>query len=561
MNFVKNISRILAFSLVFVFACTEEFIDKPIQPGTESDASFRKTADGLQYTLNASYSVLSGNYWYQYHLNRLVLGNYRSDDAQAGGEDENDGIADYAVSDFNIFSTNSIFQEFWRTCYIGVHYANAVIEFAPAALENASVADAARINRYVAEAKTLRGFFYFELVKEYGDLPLVLDATSQSLRPRTNRLAIYDQIEKDLLEAAEVLPAANTIAAAEKGRMSSGSALAILAKAYIFRASLEQPEKYFNLSYETAKKVISSGQFALMPTYDALWKQSGDFSSEAIVEGGQPAEDGKGDIGYPGVFTGPRYYYNLVNGQLVKGSASAYGWGKNTPTQDFVDAFEKGDPRLNWTVYMQGDSANSGSSKPSEKFKMRLICFDHSATGYYLRKLDPNGYPYNGQNHLNLKYYRYADLILIGAEAANEVGKTGDALAWLELVRARARKTRAARNHENDVIPGVPVQITAGSQDELRTIIRNERRVELGLEDHRFYDLVRWDGTGGFNWKLAIEQAQRKVGPNYQIDSDDKSGQPRKPHVVIVESKHKLGPIPDVEIRTSGNTLSQNEGY
>jgi len=253
MNFVKNISRILAFSLVFVFACTEEFIDKPIQPGTESDASFRKTADGLQYTLNASYSVLSGNYWYQYHLNRLVLGNYRSDDAQAGGEDENDGIADYAVSDFNIFSTNSIFQEFWRTCYIGVHYANAVIEFAPAALENASVADAERINRYVAEAKTLRGYFYFELVKEYGDLPMVLDATSQSLRPRTNRLAIYDQIEKDLLEAAEVLPAANTIAAAEKGRMSSGSALAILAKAYIFRASLEQPEKYFNLSYETAK--------------------------------------------------------------------------------------------------------------------------------------------------------------------------------------------------------------------------------------------------------------------------------------------------------------------
>jgi hypothetical protein len=566
MKHLHKLKIAFALLLVILSSCSEEFINKPIQPGTESDASFRKTADGLLFTLYASYSVLSGNYWYQYHLNRLVLGNYRSDDAFAGGEDDNDGVSDYAVNEFNIFSTNNIFEEYWRTCFIGVHYANAVIEYAPLAIKTANEADKERIARYVGEAKCLRAFFYFELVKEFGDLPLVLDATSQSLRPRTPRLEIYDQIEIDLLDAAKVLPKANTISEAEKGRVSSGTALAVLAKAYIFRASIDQdPSKYHALSYETAKKVIESGQFTLVSTYDALWKQSGDFSTEAIIEGGQPAEDGQGDIGYPGVFTGPRYYYLndsvTENGLLIKSPASAYGWGKNTPTQDFVNAFEKGDHRKNWTIYEQGDSANSGSSKDNERFTMRLICFNHSASGYYLRKLDPNGYPFKGQNHLNLKYYRYADLILIGAEAANEIGKTEDALAWLELVRARARNTKPAPNHEKDVISGAPVVIKSAGKDELRKLIHNERRVELGLEDHRYYDLVRWDGKNGFDWKTTIEEARKVVGPNYQIDSDAKSGQSRKPYLVIVEEKHKLGPVPDAEIRTSGNTLTQNAGY
>ena len=564
MKSYKYLLRVLIFSIILLLgACSEDFIDKPIQPGTESDASFRKTADGLSYTLNASYAPLSGNYWYQYWISRHVMGNNRTDDIQPGGEDENDDVQSHALSDFNIFSTNTIFEDFWRHCYIGVHYANAVIEFAPSALTVAKTEEVARINNYVGEAKCLRAYWYFELVKNYGDVPLLLSATSQKLIPRTNRLLVYDQIQKDLVEASEVLKPANQLSAADKGRMNSGSALAILAKVYLFRASLE-PEKadqYYNLAYETAKNVIESGQFNLLPAYNTNWIVAGDFSAEGIVEGGQPAIN-NADTGYGVIFTAPRYYYTgekTPDGLNIKGPASAYGWGFSNPTQDFVDAFEPGDPRKNWTVLVQGDSANVGVS---DKKVMQLICFDHSTTGYYLRKYLPeNGYPTKTQNIKNVKYYRYSDLLLVGAEAANETGKTTDALAWLEIVRLRARNTSAAPHHAQDKIAGAPVLITETNKDALSTIIQNERRVELGVEDHRFYDLVRWDGKNGFDWKSRIETAQRIVGPNFQIDSDEKSGTPRSPRVVIVEPRHKLSPIPESEIKTSGNTLTQNEGY
>ena len=558
----KNSHKILTlFLLLILMACSDEFITKPIQPGSQSDAAFRKTADGLLFTLNASYAPLAGNYWYMFSLNRMTLANYRSDDAQKGAESLESDAAEQSINDFNIFSTNPIVAQLWRCCYIGVHYANAVIESAPDALEVALPADRSRIKNYVGEAKVLRAFWYFELVNAYGDVPMLLSATDQTLIPRTNKLLVYDQIQKDLIEASEALQQANQLAPSDKGRMNSGAALALLAKVYLFRASLE-PEKandYYTLAHQAAKKVIVSGQFSLLSAYGDNWKPVGDFSSEGIIEGGQP--DDRGDIPYFGVATAPRYYYTgkkTMDGLNIKGPSSAYGWGFNTPTQDLVDAFEIGDPRKNWTVFMQGDSANCGISNKST---MLLICFDHSPTGYYMRKYTPNGYPANGQNHLNVKYFRYSDLILVGAEAANEIGNSADALAWLEMVRARARNTPAAPNHAIDKINGVPSVVTETNKDLLRSIIQRERRVELAMEDGRFYDLVRWDGKNGFNFATTITKAQAKIGPNYQIDSDEKSGTPRMAHIVVVEPRHKLLPIPDADIKTSGNTLSQNEGY
>jgi hypothetical protein len=242
---------------------------------------------------------------------------------------------------------------------------------------------------------------------------------------------------------------------------------------------------------------------------------------------------------------------------MTKGPASAFGWGMNLPTQDFVNAFEPGDPRKNWTVYVQGDQSNAFKLNSKE---YQLICFDHSTTGYYFRKYDPDGCP-DGSPYLNIKYYRYSDLILVGAEAANEVNQPADALTWLELVRGRARNTPAAPKHADDKVAGVPLQITGGSQSELREKIRNERRVELGLEGHRFYDLVRYDGFNGFSWKSVVETAQALPGPNYQISKTAKSGLPRTGRIVSVEDKHKLSPIPDSELRASSNTLTQNSGY
>jgi hypothetical protein len=557
----KQVYLFLLFlnSIIILASCSKDFIEKPVQPGNQSDVTFRKTAQGLLYTLNTAYSPLAGSQWQQYPLIWAYFGQMRTDDSHIGGEGDGDSPGERAMNNFNIFSTNDDVSVFWRTCYNGIHYANAVIYSAPGALELATPADAALINKYVGEAKCLRAYFYFDLVRQYGDLPLVLDA-SLTLRPRTDRLLIYDQIEKDLIEAAAALPKANELKAEDKGRMNSGSAMAILAKVYLFRASIENDKsgEYFTKSYETAKQVIDSKQFALLSTYDAVWRNTGDFSTEGIVEGGQPAPAVTSAAAsyWFGISQSPRYYYKLGTKDKVP---TTYGWGHNCPTQDFVNDFETGDPRLHWTVFFQGDSAVHGNTKSIKQ----AICFDLSTTGYYFRKYTPEYSRTTMENPLNIKYYRYSDLLLVGAEAANEINKPADALDWLEQVRARARNTKPEQNHRlaPEYIAGVPVRITTTDQGQLRDIIRHERRIELGLEGHRFQDLVRWDGTFGFDWITKVQTAQLLPGPNYEIDNTDNSGLPRVPHVVMVEEKHKLTPVPDSEIKASSNTLSQNPGY
>jgi len=567
MKTIKTIHKVLILiSVLFYTSCSESLIDKPLQPGTQSDVSFRQTAVGLLGTLNTAYSPLAGSQWQQYPLTWMNFGQMRTDDSMVGGEGDNDSPGAHALNDFIVYSTNGDFSTFWRTCYNGIHYANAVIYSAPGALAVAEPADVALINFYVGQAKCLRAYYYFDLVRQFGDVPLVLDA-SLAFRPRTSRLLVYDQIEKDLTEAAAILPKAKDLKPEDRGRMNSGSALAILAKVYLFRASIEPGKENdnFTKAYTKAKEVITDPkQFSLLSSYDKIWRNTGDFSTEGIVEGGQPAPEVTSAAAsyWFGISQSPRYYYELKTKKKV---GSTYGWGHNCPTQDFVNDFEKGDPRLHWTVYFPGDSAVHGNTKSIKQ----EICFDLSMTGYYYRKYTPEYSRTSMENPLNIKFYRYSDLLLVGAEAANEINKTADALDWLEQVRARARNTPPASNHKSaaEYTEGVPVKITTTDQGLLRGIIRHERRIELGCEGHRFYDLVRWDGTYGFDWKTTIETAQRLPGPNFEVDlesdgkPDVKSGMPRAPHIVLVEDKHKLSPIPDADIRSSGGTLTQNEGY
>lgn len=575
MKSYKNILKLLVFSLLLSWtSCSEEFINKPLQPGVQSDVSFRRTVVGLSGTLNTSYGVLAGSQWQQYNLTNLSLGVNRSDDSQIGGEGITDSPEGRNLNDFNIYASNGEFSTFWRTCYNGIHYANAVINSGPGALSVATPEEAILINKYVGEAKCLRAYFYFDLVRQFKNIPLVL-TSSLDLLPQTNFILIYDQIEKDCLEAAAALPKANELIPSDKGRMNNGSALAILAKAYLFRASVDAPDKadiWYAKSYETAKQVISSNQFTLLSTYDKIWRTTGDFSTEGIVEAGQPnPEETTSAASYwYGIYTAPRYYYKLGTREKM---GTVYGWGHHCPTQDMVNDFEPGDPRLHWSIFFQGDS----SIHATLAAKKQEICFDLSKTGYYLRKYTPEYKVVNDiNNSLNIKYYRYADLILIGAEAATEVGTASaitDALAWLEMVRARARNTPREPNHqtawtqipastsEKPFIDGTPAQIFTTNQDELRDIIRHERRIELHGEGHRFHDLVRWDGTHGFNWKTRIENAQALTGPNYQIDNTDNSGTARVPHQVVVLDWHKLNGIPPSEIKSGAGLLLQNPGY
>jgi hypothetical protein len=211
--------------------------------------------------------------------------------------------------------------------------------------------------------------------------------------------------------------------------------------------------------------------------------------------------------------------------QGVRGSGQwDLGWGWNTPTQELVDAFEPGDPRKNETILYSGQvDPLYGENVPPYPTVPRL---------YWNKKVYTNPADRLANNNkfgpwMNHRIIRYADVLLMAAEAANEIGgaqNTADALAWLEEVRGRARGNN----------PGILPEVTTTDQAELRDAIRHERRVELAMEEQRFFDLVRWG--------IDVDVLHAAGKTNYEV-------------------KHRLLPIPQNEIDKSGGILEQNPGY
>jgi len=154
---------------------------------------------------------------------------------------------------------------------------------------------------------------------------------------------------------------------------------------------------------------------------------------------------------------------------------------------------------------------------------------------------------------------------LRGAEAANETGNTADALTWLNMVRERARNTVAAKNHEADKVAGIPANVTTTNQDDLRDIIRHERRVELGCEGERYFDLARWHGTHGYDLEEIIENAYLIAGPDYELTTNAQASASETPrnglNIDVVIPKHLVAPIPQNEVDLTNGVVEQNQDY
>ncbi len=473
----------------------------------------------------------------------------------------NDNVERHELNEYRVFSDNSMIEDYWETLYLSIRYCNVVIDNAHFAKES-NPDEIKLIENYIAQARVIRAFDYFSLVRSFGGVPLMVSASSEIVA-RSTAKEVYSQIFNDLDMAisSKALQRADEIASDLKGQFSEGTALALQAKAYMYRAALE-PEKandYFTDAYNASKELIQSGQFSLTPGYNDLWELEGKFSDESIIEIGYPkfGENWQAHHWYATWFR-PRYLYDRGTRNKIPADQSR-GWGFNTPTQDFVNSFEKGDPRLYWTVWFPGDTAK-GLTADGLYYE---ICFHHSETGYYYRKTTIEQYHPSNKVFLGFKIYRYADLLLLAAEAANEIGETNDALTWLNMVRERARNTPPPVQHVNDVVEGVPADVTVTDQNELRDIIRQERRVELGCEGERFFDLYRWHGTHGYDLKNIIEKAYLIAGTDYQQANDEpRSGQKREPKIIDIElPKHLLLPVPKREIELTNGLIEQTEGY
>jgi len=355
----------------------------------------------------------------------------------------------------------------------------------------------------VAEAKFARAFAYFNLVRTFGEVPKIdfrIETQDQAIVPKSTIPEIYALIDEDLQDAVANLPLSWETRFV--GRLTQGAALALQAKTLLARNN-------FSGTLSAARMVIESGQYDLSVPYNMIFREQSENSKESVFEIQAHYDQNTRDVGI-----------TYANRQGLRGAGEFdLGWGWNVPNEILLDAFEEGDPRKDVTVLYSGQvNEPYGEDIPGNLDRQ-----------YWNKKVytDPSIRASTGSrtgDWFNFRVIRYADVVLMAAEAANELGQTDLALEYLEQVRARARGGN----------PAILPEVTTRDQDELRQAIRHERQVELGMENERFFDLVRWG--------IDVETFHAAGKTNYQ-------------------TKHRFIPIPQAEIDRSGGVLEQNPDY
>lgn len=487
--------RVLFLIFILVVSACSDFLEKPPQ-GELTQQTFPTTANDALLATNAMYNLMrSGGF----HQGLFPILDIMSDDARKGSN-PGDGASTVGTYDnFTHIPTESNIGTWWSTLYEGVKRANVVIERVPDIQM-----DAALKSRYISEARFVRALIYFDLVRAWGDVPLITTVTPERGEPRTPASEVYDLIEQDLLQAIDGLPEKSEYAATEMGRATKGAAKALLAKVYLFQQDFVNAELY-------ALEVINSGEYDLMPNFEDANSKAGEFGVESVFEiGALPLE---------GLENGGNQYANV---QGVRGTPNR-GWGFNRPSLDLQNSFEPGDPRLDATVIFLGEvldgitiAGDGGTPDELRDGSNNLIEIET-----YNQKVWTPGENVPTQHDHNKRIIRYADVLLMAAEALNENGKSAEALIYLNQVRERARGGAS-------ILPDV----TETNTDLLREIILDERRHELAMEGHRFWDLVR---TG---------KAEEVLGP-----------------LGFVVGKHELLPIPQSEMDLTNGIWDQNPNW
>jgi len=489
---MKNIFIVI---IVLVFSsCSDDFLNRNPK-GNLTAETFFENEEHAVWATNAIYANFRS--WEYCGLPYLGATDVVSDDADKGST-ENDGPYLKEVDDFQFDATNQTFSTIWRGHYQTISRANIAINRVP----DINMPDALK-DRLIGEAKFLRAFNYFRLVQWFGDIPLVLTQLTDDqyfTTKRNTKTEIYAQIEKDLTDAIAALPEKSKYKAEDLGRATKGAAKGILAKLYML-------DKKYDKALTLCEEIISSGEYSLMPNYNQIFTQAGENGPESIFEIGSVALQASivGSGATP---------YNMVQG--VRGVPNL-GWGFNRPSDDLIANYEPGDPRRQATIIYVGEVLPDGSTIVQDNPEILDERFNQKAWVGKHPGLQDNGPG-------NIRLLRYADIILLAAEAANELGNVTKALEYVNMTRKRARGTNTF----------ILKDLTITNKDALRTAIRRERRSELAMEQHRWFDLQRWG---------IQNEVMTKVG---------------KP---FVANKHELFPLPQTEIDLGGGSLSQNPGY
>lgn len=453
----------ILIAVVLLSGC-EKFLDKPVK-GKQTFDSFYTTEAECTQALIGCYQSLSPEDWWEMDYFWLI-GDVCSDDAFKGNSIEGDQQEFGNMARWIIDSQNEWLDIKWRYSYISISRANLIIEYVP----NADIDENLR-NLIVAEAHFLRGLAYFELVKNFGGAVLLDRQPAPSdLIPRSSIEDSWLFIENDFKHAADVLPLKSEQSGENMGRATKGASLAYLARVSLYQDKFAEAKSY-------SEQVIALNDYQLEADFGNIWSVHNPNGIESIFEI-QSNYD-------------PVQYTGSALPVLTRSRADG-GWGFGTPSSH-LENFMQGDPRLIHTIIKHGDYVD----EDHPEYDTQL---DQNESGRINRKFyigmddrtPDDEYIKAPLNHI---LFRFADLLLIHAEASAQLGNDGPALQSLNDVRERA---------------GASLANESGSG--LLDMILDERRLELALEGHRYYDLKR---TG----KLAFAM-EDFVNYNLNISTD-----------------------------------------
>jgi starch-binding outer membrane protein, SusD/RagB family len=579
---MKNIKIFIACIALFfgAIACKEEFLNVPAT-GSLSKAQLSSNA-GLEGALISAYAQLSGLGSYQAGPSNWVWGSIRGGDANKG-TDPGDFSDINPIQRFEYSPTLPFSEGAYQGHFEGVSRANAILALLKEAQGTAKPADIARM---AAEARFLRGHFYFQLKRNFNMVPYVDESLNltNGIDKVKNDVDIWPKIEADFKAAYDGLPETSSAL----GRANKWAAAAYLAKTYMFEKKFTEAKALFDAIIANGK-TTGGAKYALLPRYSSLYRVANDNNSESIFAVQATVKSGNG---------------NNANSDLqlnfIQGVDPGTCCGFFQPTFEFVNSFRtdaNGLPLLDGSYNDAGKAvANDMGKKSDETFTLDAGTLDprldHTVgrrgipfmdwglhTGANMIRNQPNAGPYSPKKYLftkaekaggqtetggwghqtyngyNVTIIRYADVLLMAAEAEIEVGSLPQALIYTNLVRARAANTadfvqdasgtKAAANYKIAVYPATQFADKASA----RAAVRFERRLELGMEGYRFYDLVRWgEDVAAINKYLQYDQ---KLLPGAFGGAS-------------YLAKHAILPIPQGQIDLSNKTeiiLKQNPGY
>ena len=480
-KYFKNL--LLGIALSFSFSCGEDFLEPDLILSFDED-SFYSTDNQVFQGLVAAYDPLQWSWLDGRWTSSIMLGDIRSDNATAGGDNTNSDqqgwqqMDDFLEDEFLVEA-----ETFWRKYYSGVRRANLVILKGDLGTTNT--------DQYVAEAKFLRAFYHFELYRTYGPIPLITELITPSnyAHSRNTQSEVFSQIIKDLREAIPLLP--DSYDSQFAGRTTAGAANGLLGKVYLYYADLSNDDQQlFDSAAFFLNNVINSGQYQLVDDYNDLFAFGAANTVESVFEI-QHSNLVPGDFGTPGEFLAGNSIVQLCG---IRGLCSDHpeydaGWGFMLPTNSLFNAFLADDTfRRDASIVTEAELSGIGCSVTLSD--NNLIDFQagwQQKFANYSAYTVPNGGEVNLLKDPNHVYMRYADVLLMAAEAlVRGTGSDVTAMTHVDEVRERG-----AGPGDNTGSFRTAADLMTDEGWTLLEVIWYERRVELALEGDRWFDLVR----------------------------------------------------------------------